>query len=100
MAALYFVIRYLYVQFFGSDQNDEVCKRISDVFFGWSAIFVGFFVVLAWITTSAIAPSMLNLLRPDMTWWSRGLAAAGICVVVTVLIIVVFGGILTFGQMG
>jgi hypothetical protein len=101
LAVVYFVVSYLRNQYFGCAELDYECGGVvSHLFFGVRGWFVGFLVVPGWVVTAVIAPSMLNMLRPDTTWWWRGLISAGACVLVTALIIAIFGGILTYSDWG
>lgn len=97
LALVYVGIRQLH---FGCNQDDGACTVISDLFFGWRGTFVGFVVVLGWIATSVIAPSVLNQLRPHTSWWVRGLLASGVSLLGALLIIAVLGGILTYSSWG
>ncbi|MGZ1490629.1 hypothetical protein [Brevibacterium sediminis] len=96
LSLVYFGIRQVHLQFFPCGEYDEACNDFSDLFFGWNGIFLGYLVVFGWAATSLIAPSVLNQLRPQSSLWVRGLMSAGFCVLVTFLIIVVFGGMWTF----
>jgi uncharacterized membrane protein len=99
LAVVYLVIRHLHSQYIGCAGVDFGCGGIvSDLFFGIGSLFLGFLVVLGWVATAVIAPSMLNQLRPHTSWWWRGLTATGFCLAVTVVIMVVYGGIVTYSE--
>lgn len=92
LALNYFGIRQLHLQYFACGQDDETCNNVSDFFFGWSAVFIGFLVDPGWVATSVIAASVLNQLRPQTSRWVRGLMASVFCALVTFRIIAAFGG--------
>ncbi|MFP3397975.1 hypothetical protein ACSBQT_10020 [Brevibacterium sp. H602] len=99
LAVVYLVVRYLHAQYIGCGEAGFQCGgAINDLFFGYGSWFLGFLIVLGWVATAVIAPSVLNQLRPHTSWWRRGLIATGFCLAVTVVIMVVYSGIVTYSE--